>query len=216
MSTVVEVKVSGKALPIDKENYLDMTAQILHTVHMYSITDIDESLVNKLSLLALDIKSKIKSKVWPKENELLKGFYDNIVRFISKAVKQSCKNSTSNKLPVKTTPKKIKNTKLANVVSKDNSVKYVKTKINASLKQSVWLKYIGDLQAGKCMCCSLAVITKQGFDAGHVVAESKGGATKLQNLRPVCKTCNTSMGTKNMEEFMRECGYDKPKTWNGV
>jgi hypothetical protein len=40
------------------------------------------------------------------------------------------------------------------------------------------------------------------WHAGHVVAESKGGGpTNVQNLRPVCISCNMSMGSKNMMEF---------------
>ncbi|QJX72004.1 D5 family helicase-primase [Faustovirus] len=91
--------------------------------------------------------------------------------------------------------------------------KQAKVKLSASLRKTVWLTYIGDVETGKCLCCNVAVLTKNGYDCGHVVAEARGGPATLQNLRPICKTCNTSMGTKNMEEFMRECGYAKSAAW---
>ena len=37
----------------------------------------------------------------------------------------------------------------------------------------------------------------------------------LENLRPVCKLCNGSMGKKNMEDFMKKYKLKKPENWNG-
>ena len=42
------------------------------------------------------------------------------------------------------------------------------------------------------------------FHCGHVIPECKGGKTNLSNLKPICQTCNLSMGTKNMDEFMKK------------
>lgn len=39
------------------------------------------------------------------------------------------------------------------------------------------------------------------FECGHVVAEALGGQSTIENLRPICKDCNLSMGTKNLFEF---------------
>ena len=44
-------------------------------------------------------------------------------------------------------------------------------------------------------------IHKSKFEAGHIIAESKGGETILDNLRPICKSCNSSMGNKNWFEY---------------
>lgn len=54
--------------------------------------------------------------------------------------------------------------------------------------------------AGTCACCARS-ITQQDFECGHVVSHASGGSTTLGNLRPICKTCNRSMGARNMEEF---------------
>lgn len=41
------------------------------------------------------------------------------------------------------------------------------------------------------------------FHCGHIIPECKGGETILSNLKPICQKCNLSMGTNNMEEFMK-------------
>ena len=70
------------------------------------------------------------------------------------------------------------------------------------MKIAVWNTYIGeDIGKTKCMICNINDITQMNFHCGHVVAEAKGGKTTLNNLRPICSTCNLSMRTMNMFEF---------------
>ena len=54
-----------------------------------------------------------------------------------------------------------------------------------------------------------ANIHMQNFSCGHVISESKGGDICIDNLRPVCVKCNSSMGTMNMDEFVKRYGFDK-------
>ena len=42
------------------------------------------------------------------------------------------------------------------------------------------------------------------FACGYVISEHMGGTLDVDNLRPVCTTCNSSMGTRNMRDFMRD------------
>jgi len=84
--------------------------------------------------------------------------------------------------------------------------KIPKKQINEALKTSVWTRYIGaDKGTAVCYCCSLARITQREFDTGHVIAEINGGKTHIDNLRPVCRKCNLSMGAQNMDEFKDRC-----------
>jgi hypothetical protein len=79
-----------------------------------------------------------------------------------------------------------------------------KKAIPKSLKIAVWNKYIGeDIGKAKCLCCNLTDITQLKFHTGHIIAEANGGESNIDNLRPICETCNKSMGTKNMEEFKK-------------
>jgi 5-methylcytosine-specific restriction endonuclease McrA len=42
---------------------------------------------------------------------------------------------------------------------------------------------------------------------GHIISEFNGGELKLDNLMPICNSCNSSMGTKNMNEYICEFGF---------
>jgi hypothetical protein len=42
------------------------------------------------------------------------------------------------------------------------------------------------------------------FNCGHIVAHANGGETKLNNLVPICTLCNTSMGTYNLNDFIKK------------
>lgn len=80
-----------------------------------------------------------------------------------------------------------------------------KQRISASLRQSVWLAWIGKEYDAKCTikwCQSR--ITPFSFEVGHNIPESRGGATTLDNLRPICGICNKSMGNRyTIEEYSR-------------
>jgi hypothetical protein len=80
-----------------------------------------------------------------------------------------------------------------------------KERIPAQLKTIVWSKYIGSsIPEAKCYCCKHEQIEIRSFECGHVVAEAKGGKLTLDNLRPICRGCNSSMGTMSMEEFAQK------------
>jgi len=88
--------------------------------------------------------------------------------------------------------------------AKEPIVKAEKKKsIPSAIKKLVWNKNIGEeIGKSKCYCCKSTDITQTSFHCGHVVAESKGGKTIVSNLKPICQNCNSSMGTKDMNEFM--------------
>lgn len=83
----------------------------------------------------------------------------------------------------------------------------VKRNIPKVLRNDVWLKYIGKKFEGNCKCCN-KLIDVFNYHCGHVIAEANGGELTIQNLRPICSPCNLSMGTRNMNEFRRSCGYN--------
>ncbi len=79
--------------------------------------------------------------------------------------------------------------------------------INSALKNAVWHVYFPTALEGKCTCCKASTIGSRNFDCGHVVSVHMGGKTSLENLRPICGNCNSSMGKKNMDQFIKECGF---------
>ena len=69
-----------------------------------------------------------------------------------------------------------------------------KCKIPKALREQVWLKYQGKKYEKKChiqWCNNL--INVFNFQVGHNIPESKGGETVIENLRPICCRCNSSM-----------------------
>ena len=72
--------------------------------------------------------------------------------------------------------------------------------IPQSVRMELWRNHFGEQYEGTCFVCS-EKIKKEQFDAGHVIAHAEGGSDTADNMRPICKTCNTSMGTMNLKEF---------------
>lgn len=108
------------------------------------------------------------------------------------------------------TPKKPKTPKQEEPKSpKLKSSFYRKKKIPAALKQQVWLGTYGEVFKAKCKTswCS-NVINVWNFECGHNIPESKGGPTTLDNLVPICRTCNGSMG--NRYSFTEWCETHNP------
>lgn len=84
-----------------------------------------------------------------------------------------------------------------------------KETIPMAIRRKVFDRYNGRVVEGRCYCCN-ARITRDSFSCGHVLAEKHGGEIDYHNLRPICKTCNSSMGTMLLHEFIEEQGYAQP------
>jgi len=46
------------------------------------------------------------------------------------------------------------------------------------------------------------LISNTMFHVGHVISEKAGGTHEINNLRPICASCNHSMGSENMVDFV--------------
>ena len=92
---------------------------------------------------------------------------------------------------------------------KKNNVKQIsisKSNISKSLKTALWDQYIGkNIRSAQCICCNNNEIKVENFHAGHIIPECIGGETNQNNLLPICASCNNSMGTKNMTDFVQNC-----------
>ena len=82
---------------------------------------------------------------------------------------------------------------------------YRKKNIPSTVKRLVWNTYIGeDIGKSKCLCCKTTYITQLSFHCGHIISEKNGGEINVTNLKPICQNCNSSMGTTNMDDFMKK------------
>ena len=83
-----------------------------------------------------------------------------------------------------------------------------KKNIPKTVKDLCWERWVGaSIAATECLCCFTRPITMSSFHCGHVIAEANGGSTTVDNLRPICATCNLSMRTKTMTEFQADHGF---------
>ena len=48
---------------------------------------------------------------------------------------------------------------------------------------------------GKCLCCG----KRRKLTADHVIPVSKGGTSNIDNIQPLCLSCNSKKGTKSTD-----------------
>jgi hypothetical protein len=64
-------------------------------------------------------------------------------------------------------------------------------------KQSeIWAK-----TNGRCFYCGVELIYKLNFTVDHIIPRLNLGAEQLDNLVPACRNCNSTKGTKDIEQF---------------
>lgn len=87
---------------------------------------------------------------------------------------------------------------------------YKKKNIPKAVREALWIQYYPSKFRAKCQTTWCPnQITAFDFQAGHNIPESKGGATSLENLVPICSRCNSSMG--NQYTFIEWCQFHSSK-----
>lgn len=59
----------------------------------------------------------------------------------------------------------------------------------------------------KCYCCGTQTITAENFEAGHILASTRGGPLNYDNLRPICSSCNNQMKQIHMGAWIVTHSY---------
>ena len=87
----------------------------------------------------------------------------------------------------------------------DHKFKKQKDVISPKLRILVWTRWYGEQPSGPCPLCKETIkIGKNGFHCGHITSEANGGLTILENLRPLCGTCNTKMNAMNWMDYEKK------------
>ena len=81
-----------------------------------------------------------------------------------------------------------------------------KKRISKRLKDQCWIKEFNNNIVATCPIptCNIK-LNKNNPDlwhAGHVISEYNGGNTDIDNLRPICKSCNLDMGSMNWNDYI--------------
>ena len=79
-----------------------------------------------------------------------------------------------------------------------------KKTIPHSIKKRVWVAMFQEQEIDECPLCRniLKRDVNNGWQCGHIISEANGGRTELDNLRPICQSCNSSMGSRNWDEYV--------------
>ena len=131
----------------------------------------------------------------------------------AKKTEPSVKAKAKSKAKGKAKPKPKPNIKIAakpETVAKKKVVAEGVNKVHIpkKVRTDVWNTFIGpSIPIHKCLCCLKTTICMTDFQVGHVVSEHDGGNLNIDNLRPICASCNISMGTTNMKEYVVKYGY---------
>jgi 5-methylcytosine-specific restriction endonuclease McrA len=89
-------------------------------------------------------------------------------------------------------------------------------------REEVWDTWIGpSIGIINCLVCNKVPIKQgacNGWDCGHVTSRKNDGNISVENLRPICKGCNSSMGALNMKEYCEKYEPNAPvlKTLNEI
>lgn len=82
-----------------------------------------------------------------------------------------------------------------------NTTPESRKRIPAVIREHVWKKHNANTcDCGKCYVCGGA-LRFSDMECGHIVAHALGGVTTIDNLMPICKTCNRDMGIMNLMEY---------------
>jgi hypothetical protein len=115
----------------------------------------------------------------------------------------SCENEELKKTIQDTEDKHVKI--ILNITDSETTKLKKKRKISKAVKAACWNKCVGrEKGTSICPCCNTHTISTFDFHCGHIIAHCYGGKTTLENLRPICSTCNLSMSAINMRDFAKE------------
>lgn len=82
-------------------------------------------------------------------------------------------------------------------------IRISRKQIPKKIRGQVWAFHFGTSTKGVCYCCKKSLDVFDIWHAGHILSRASGGADTADNLRPVCPSCNLSMGTENMDDFKK-------------
>jgi 5-methylcytosine-specific restriction endonuclease McrA len=165
------------------------SSKMIFKCDMKEVIDIKElSLIEQLEKQKMEIEQKMNEEIKKQEEE--------------KRIKDEELGR------IKEEEKRIKDEEEKIIIENEKKdIKKKKQSIPKNVRIIIWNHYIGeDIIKHKCMCCKKVTISNTNFEVGHVLSEKNNGTHEINNLRPICFSCNHSMGTENMIDFVVKFG----------
>ncbi len=98
-----------------------------------------------------------------------------------------------------------------NNINPKNSHKRIK--VSAAMRASLWNKYYGDeTNKGTCILCKCELKMSQ-YHVSHIQSLKENGTYNQDNLTIMCSKCNTSLGSKNLNDYLQEYGIVPTKRY---
>jgi len=86
--------------------------------------------------------------------------------------------------------------------------KSLRKNLTKNIKKRVWDKYYGcDKNIVSCYVCDIKQLDRndtRSYDYAHIIPHADGGAVAVDNLVPICLSCNSEMKTQNLHEFQKK------------
>ena len=79
---------------------------------------------------------------------------------------------------------------------------------SASDVVKIWKSVFGNNMEGVCKLCNTSALSLEtrsgvnGWEISHLTSHCDGGSNDLDNVRPLCRSCNRSMGKKEFKAFV--------------
>ena len=192
---------------VNYSNYIDLFQIISLLCNINNDSILEIILFYEKLLKKYEKYDKLKNKLSSKNSKKDESKKDESKKDESK--KDDSKKDDSKKDESKKDESKKDESKKDESKKEEKKVKKPKEKIPVSVKNTLWSLHFPNVLEGKCKCCQTETITRNNFDCGHIISEKNGGEIKLENLKPICRACNSSMGVMNMNEYMKKYGFDK-------
>lgn len=174
------------------------------SIHQYKYT-LNEicQLCKKHNLFNNSDPILLANKIIDKNNELIKKYYTNYNE--KNYYSEDIKCIKNNKILFL-----LKNVNFLDCFIKNESLfhkkKIKKKSIPKILKDKCWEKNYKNTLTIQCPIPHCGKVLNKyetsNWHAGHIISESNGGETVVDNLRPICKDCNLSMGKKNWTDYI--------------
>ena len=77
-----------------------------------------------------------------------------------------------------------------------NKYRRILSKAEGSYTVEEWLSLCAEYE-NRCLCCKEV----KPLEGDHVIPVSKGGTNSIDNIQPLCHSCNTSKGNRRTTDY---------------